>query len=54
MEIKCQPTIQIWIDTERKIASFHAVEGLNPFCCYSREQFMSYTLALTEEGFRFM
>lgn len=54
MEIKCQPTIQIWIDTERKIASFHAVEGLNPFCCYSREQFMSYTFALSEEGFRFM
>ena len=54
METKCQPMIQIWIDTEQKIASFHEVAGLNPFCCYSCEQFMSYTFALTEEGFRFM
>ena len=54
METKCQPMIQIWIDTEQKIASFHEVAGLNPFCCYSCEQFMSYTLILVEEAFRFM
>lgn len=46
--------INIWIDREQKIASFHAVDGLNLFCCYSREQFLTYTLALVEAGFRFM
>lgn len=54
METKCQPIIRIWIDTEQKIASFHALAELNLFCCYSREQFISYSFALIEEGFRFM
>lgn len=54
METKCQSLIQIWIDTEQKIASFHKVAGLNPFYCHSHEQFISYTLILVEEGFRFM
>lgn len=54
METKCQSMIQIWIDTEQKIVSFHEVAGLNQFCYYSREQIMTYTLALAEEGFRFM
>ena len=54
METKCQFMIRIWIDTEQKIASFHALAERNHFSCYSREQFMSYTFSLIEEGFRFM
>ena len=54
MKTKCQPIIKIWIDTERKIASFHAVANLKFFSCYSQEQFISYTFTLIEEGFRFM
>ena len=56
METKCQPISRIWLDTERKIASFHPLADTeqNHFCCYSREQFMIYTFALVENGFRFM
>ena len=43
MEAKCQPISRIWLDTEQ-----------GHFCCYSREQFMIYTFALIEDGFRFM
>mgnify|MGYP001128873806 CR=1 FL=1 len=53
-ETKCQPIIRIWIDMERKIASFHSITEQSHFCCYNREQFMSYTFALIEDGFRFM
>lgn len=31
MEIKYQPIIRIWIDTEQKIASFHAFAEQNHF-----------------------
>ena len=56
METKCQPISRIWLDAERKIASFHPLADTeqNHFCCYSREQFMIYTFALVENGFRFM
>lgn len=54
METKCPPAIPIWVDREQKIASFHAVEGQSPLYCHSHEQFLSYTLILVEEGFRFM
>lgn len=54
MNTECQKTMQIWIDTEQKIASFHEFDNHDCICFQTQEHFTSYILSLMEQRFRFM
>lgn len=51
---ECQCAIKIWVDTEQKIASFHALEDQECLCFYRPEHVTAYCFSLIKADFRFM
>lgn len=49
-----EKAINIWVDVQQKIVSFHPLEHQECLSFSCREHFVSYIYDLIERGFRFM
>lgn len=50
--MKVNTELLCWIDTERKVVSFHRMDDVEPQGFESREQMMDYVLRYVEQGYR--
>ena len=52
LKMKVNTELLCWIDTERKVVSFHRMDDVEPQGFESREQMMDYVLRYVEQGYR--